>query len=162
VAEVGVGGVVEAVEVEGGLEVFRVRRSVEGGLGGGDGGGGGVGAGAVGVSSAVSAISIWRARHGAGEGGFGSAGCGRRRGEEERGGWIFFLKKTLLCRYILFLFAIYQNYASGLVVGPFICICFGRGSNLLNLKTGINFGFFHILLPRVILGISHACGSHFC
>lgn len=63
-AEVGVGGVVDGVEVEGGLEIFGVGKSVEGGLGGRDGGGG------VGVSAAVSAVPIGRPRHGAGEGGF--------------------------------------------------------------------------------------------
>lgn len=67
-AEVGVGGVVEVVEVEGGLETVRVRRSVEGGFRGGDGDGGG---GAVGVSSAVFAVPIGRARHGAPKGGSG-------------------------------------------------------------------------------------------
>lgn len=67
-AEVGVGGVVEVVEVEGGLETVRVRRSVEGGFRGGDGDDGG---GAVGVSSAVFAVPIGRARHGAPKGGSG-------------------------------------------------------------------------------------------
>lgn len=67
-AEVGVGGVVEVVEVEGGLETVRVRRSVKGGFRGGDGDDGG---GAVGVSSAVFAVPIGRTRHGAPQGGSG-------------------------------------------------------------------------------------------